>query len=219
MTHSQEKIFAIGDIHGCSDRLQLLLDRIPYQAETDTLVFLGDFINRGRGVAKVLETVWELSQKGTVVSLIGNHEQLLLDYQSSLDANLIPYLRDSGIEATLESYGQHNLSQMKDLAFMPPTHRQLLGSLLPYWETDSYIFVHAGLDPDLPLTEQSITQLTSMRGFHQTEGNQLKKTVIFGHIPFLTPFVTSKKIGIDTGAVYDNMLTAIELPDRIFYHA
>ncbi len=219
MNHSQGKIFAIGDIHGCADKLKLLLERIPYRAEDDTLLFLGDFINRGNDVAAVLDTVCKLSKNGKVVSLLGNHEHLLLQYQSSLDPKLIPFLRELGVETTLESYGNHNLRQIQGLSFMPPEHRTLLQSLLPYWETESYIFVHAGLDPDVSLADQSIIQLTGMRDFYQIADTRLKKTVVFGHTPFLTPLVKDKLIGIDTGAVYNNMLTAVELPERIFYHA
>lgn len=219
MNQSGNKIFAIGDIHGCFERLQLLLERIPYRPGIDTIVFLGDFINRGNGVFDVLELVCDLKQKGNVVTLLGNHEHLVLEYQTSLDTKLIPYLRDSGIEDTLESYGQSNLSQMQDLGFMPARHRELLRSLAPYWETESYVFVHAGLDPGLHLEDQPIVLLTGMRDFYRTEDSRLKKTVVFGHVPFLTPYASPRMIGIDTGAVYGNMLTAVELPDRIFYHA
>lgn len=219
MSKTPAKLFAIGDVHGYHDRLTTLLERIPYSPESDTLVFLGDLINKGPDSFKVVELVCELSKKGRVVSLLGNHEHLLLEYQASVDSKLIPYLRELGIESTLESYGRSNLSRIPNLSFMPEHHRKLFHSLVPYWETESFIFVHAGMDPKVELQDQSLFQLTGMRDFHLAKEDLLQKTVVFGHRPFQTPFVSNKKIGIDTGVAYQNLLTAVELPARVFYHA
>ncbi|MFZ5767026.1 MAG: serine/threonine protein phosphatase, partial [Thermodesulfobacteriota bacterium] len=103
--------------------------------------------------------------------------------------------------------------------FLPPDHQAFLHSLLPYWETDGYIFVHAGLEPGIPLADNDLSSLCEVRDvFFETEYDFGKK-VIFGHTPFELPFVTPTRIGIDTGAVYGNLLTAIELPGENFYHA
>lgn len=219
MSEEGEKIFAIGDIHGCADRLRELLERIPYREGIDTLVFMGDYINRGPESAQVLELVCRLKRDGKVIPLLGNHEQMLLEYHATLDVSLVPYLREAGIETTLESYHQNNMSHLDKMAFMPQEHYELLGTLLPFWETESYIFVHAGMIPKKPLREQSVAQLINMRDFYQVDEKFLQKTVVFGHIPFMTPFVKNRKLGIDTGAVYNNLLTAVQLPERIFFHA
>ncbi|MFZ5767027.1 MAG: metallophosphoesterase, partial [Thermodesulfobacteriota bacterium] len=88
------KIFAIGDIHGCYARLCDLLDRLPYAAGRDRLVFLGDYINRGEESARVLDLLCRLRQQDPgMVALFGNHEYLLLEYQRSGDPTLLPYLR------------------------------------------------------------------------------------------------------------------------------
>ena len=111
------------------------------------------------------------------------------------------------------------MSQLADLSFLPAAHRDFLFSLLPFYETDDYVFVHAGINPDLPLSGQSLADLCEIREPFLRGRLHLGKTVVFGHTPFATPYVAAGKIGIDTGAVYGNLLTAVQLPARRFYHA
>ena len=214
------RIFAIGDVHGCAGKLATLLERLPLDAQRDTLIFLGDLIDRGPGSMEVIETICRLQRQGVeVVGLIGNHEYLLREYQRSGDTLLLPYLRANGIEATLTSYGAASQRGLIDLSFMPPEHRAFLGTLRPYWETDDFIFVHAGIMPGIPLAEHDLPTLCEKRGEFLTREVPIGKRVIFGHTPFATPLLTPTKIGIDTGAVYGNLLTAVELPAVRFYHA
>ena len=214
------KIFAIGDIHGCSAKLSLLLQRLPFDPGHDTLVFLGDYLDRGPRVKEVLDQICRLRQDGVrIVPLMGNHEYLLLEYHKTGDQALLPYLRGLGLENTLESYGGASLSQLTSLAFLPSEHRAFLDSLLPCWETEGYIFVHAGLRHGQPLAEQSIPDLCEIREPFLSADIDYGKRVIFGHSSFATPLVTPFRIGIDTGAVYANLLTAVELPAVRFHHA
>jgi len=222
MTAESGRIFAIGDIHGTYNKLCALLERLPYRPGKDRLVFLGDYINRGNGSAKVLKLLCELKkQDPKVITLLGNHEHLLLEYQGSGDPALLPFLRTMGLDSTVSSYGDGasgNLN-LQTSGFMPKEHRQFLHDLLPYWENDHYIFVHAGLAPNLPLEKNDLSTLCEARDSFWTIDHDFGKKVIFGHTPFELPFVTPTKIGIDTGAVYGNLLTAIELPGENFYHA
>lgn len=213
------KTFAIGDIHGCYDKLCVLLERLPYTPNRDQLVFLGDYINRGKESKQVLELLCKLKRHDpNVITLMGNHEYLLLEYHRSGDQILLPYLRAMGTGETLASYGADAAFNLQALDFLPREHLHLLNALLPYWENDQYIFVHAGLEPDLPLAENDLASLCEVRdSFFSTE-HHLGKKVILGHTPFELPLVTQTKICIDTGAVYNNMLTAIELPSENFYH-
>lgn len=220
MTTKQGKIFAIGDIHGCYGKLTELLNRLPYRAGRDRLVFLGDYLNRGGESAKVLDLLCDLQANDPgVVALIGNHEYLLLEYQRSGDTALLPYLRAMGLEATLSSYQARGDSSLQLNDFLPPAHRTFLQHLLPYWETEGYIFVHAGLEAGIPLAEQDLASLCEVRDIFLDSDHDFGKKVIFGHTPFEMPLVTSGKIGIDTGAVYGNLLTAVELPGENFHHA
>jgi serine/threonine protein phosphatase 1 len=214
------KIFAIGDIHGCSAKLELLLNRLPFDREHDTLVFLGDYLDRGPDTRGVLNQLCQLRAEGVhLVPLMGNHEYLLLEYHRSGDQALLPYLRRLGLENTLESYGGASLSALASLDFMPREHREFLLSLLPYWQTEEYIFVHAGLRHNQPLAEQDISDLCEVREAFLSQERDYGRRVIFGHTPFATPLLTPFRTGIDTGAVYGNLLTAVELPELRFHHA
>ncbi len=212
------KIFAIGDVHGACDRLERLLGRLPYLAGRDTLVFLGDYIDRGGQTRKVIDLVCRLQDEGRVVALLGNHEHLLLEYHRTGDWRLLSYLRRQGVEASLESYGCRDLRNLRDLSFLPDRHRRFLLGLSLYWETDDYVFVHAGVVPGLALARHTAAQVCETRDLEGGDVN-LDRTVVFGHTPFLTPLVTPRRIGIDTGVAYGNMLTALELPERRFHHA
>ena len=214
------KIFAIGDIHGCAAKLELLLNRLPFDRTHDTLVFLGDYLDRGPDAKGVLDQLCQLRADGVhIIPLMGNHEYLLLEYHRSADQALLPYLRRLGLENTLESYGGASLSALASLGFMPKEHRDFLVALRPYWETEEYIFVHAGLRHDQPLAEQDISDLCEVREPFLSQERDYGKRVIFGHTPFTTPLLTPFRTGIDTGAVYGNLLTAVELPGLHFHHA
>lgn len=213
-------IFAIGDIHGCADKLERLLARLPFDRARDTLVVLGDYLDRGPDSRRVLDQLCDLRAQGVqLVALMGNHEALLLEYHKSGDQALLPYMRRLGLTETLESYGGANLPELAALSFLPAAHRDFLFSLLPYWETEEYLFVHAGLRPGVPLREQSLGDLCEVRDPFLHDDSDYGKRVIFGHTPFATPLVTPHKIGIDTGAGYGRLLTAVELPAVRFYHA
>jgi serine/threonine protein phosphatase 1 len=154
-----------------------------------------------------------------LIMLIGNHEYLMLEYHRTGDPSLLPFLRHLGIDVTLKSYGANSPKSLQEMLFLPEEHRQLFHSLLPYWETEDYIFVHAGLEPGIPLAKQDLSSLYETRSTFLSEDHDYGKLVIFGHTPFDMPFVTPTRIGIDTGAVYGNLLTALELPGLVFYHA
>ncbi|GAB4334030.1 MAG: metallophosphoesterase family protein [Desulfobulbaceae bacterium] len=217
---SPRKIFAIGDIHGCFDRLRRLMEILPYDRERDLLIFLGDYIDRGAKSREVISYLCELRRNGAhLVTLMGNHEYLLEEYRQRPDPGMIPLLRKLQVELTLASYGLRDMSRLYQLAGLPEEHRRFFSELLPYYETDTHIFVHGGLYPGIPVEQQGPESLTEIRDVFLFSHHDFGKTVVFGHTPFLTPLVTRTKIGIDTGAVYGNMLTAVELPARVFYHA
>ena len=214
------KIFAIGDIHGCYDKLRRLMERLPYDPERDTLVFLGDYIDRGSQSKEVITYLCQLKRETKkFFMLIGNHEYLMLEYHRTGDPSLLPFLRHQGIDATLNSFGANNPQSLQDMLFLSEEHLQLFHSLLPYLETEDYIFVHAGLEPGIPLEKQDISSLCETRPSFLSEGHDFGKLVIFGHTPFDMPYVTPTRIGIDTGAAYGNLLTALELPGFIFHHS
>ncbi|MGC8736981.1 MAG: metallophosphoesterase family protein, partial [Dissulfurimicrobium sp.] len=216
----QGKIFAIGDIHGCIANLQRLFERLPYVKNRDTLVFLGDYIDRGPSSKEVIEFILDLRDSGhNLVPLMGNHEYYLLKFANTNDDIFLAALREIGAEATLESYGAKDMGKVAGLAFMPQDHKEFLNGLMPLWEKAGFIFVHGGLMPNIPLKDQTPPEIYEIREMFLSSDFNFGKFVVFGHTPFEMPLVTPTKIGIDTGAVYGNMLTAVELPDIKFYHA
>ena len=219
------RIFAIGDIHGCRRQLAMLLGRIPLDRERDTLVFLGDYINRGPDSRGVIETLLEVRARcAHTVFLLGNHEEMLLEYASGGDIDRLRLLHDMGVEATLASYNAA-MRDLRSLAFLPDAHLEFLRSLRMSWAHGPYLFVHAdaaaedgaGTDGGSPM--RTADQLLASRRLAREDTLQSNRLVVFGHTAFETPLVMPDRICVDTGAVYGNMLTALELPALRFHHA
>ena len=210
-----QRYFAIGDIHGCLDKLRKLLGLIDVDWENDTVVFMGDYIDRGPDSKRVVDYVLELRKKHEqVVCLKGNHEWMFLNYLDHREEHI--YLTNGGRD-TLQSYGISPDEQDRK-AKLPPKHLQFFETLLPCYETENYVFTHAGVRPGIPMELQDPYDLIWIRHEFFMSDHGLKKTVVFGHTPFKgEPFVGEKMIGIDTGAVYGGMLTCLELPAMKFH--
>lgn len=212
----RNKIFAIGDIHGCFDKLQCLIENIGADPINDTLVFIGDYIDRTAGGKNVVDYILGLKKiYQKVICLCGNHEYMLIHYLDGVDEDL--YLVNGGL-ATLNAYGISMSDALrKRKSKIPPDHLRFFESLLPYYETDHFIFVHAGLLPGIPLAAQTTLDLLWVRQEFINFDYDFGKRVVFGHTHFSSPLVTANKIGIDTGAVYGGRLTCVELPVVKFY--
>ena len=210
---ASEKIFVIGDIHGCLDMLNRLLEKIPWRPGRDTLIFVGDYIDRGRDPKKVVDLVVDLRKNfPRIHCLKGNHEAMLLDYLAGVNRDL--YLANRGY-TTLRSYS--TVSRDFEGEKILPEHREFFRSLKPYLEIGDYCFVHAGFRPGTAMHCQSEEDLLWIREPFISTPYDFGKKVIFGHTPFAEPLVMENKIGIDTGAVFGNKLTCIELPAQRFY--
>jgi calcineurin-like phosphoesterase family protein len=138
------RTIAIGDIHGCSKALRAIADAIQPTAE-DTLVLLGDYVDRGPDSRGVIEFVLELEQRCGVVPLLGNHELMLLDALENPRV-IGPWLECGG-DATLRSYDGR-------LPNIPPEHLYFLHRCKRYYETLTHFFVHANYAADVPLDQQ-----------------------------------------------------------------
>ena len=210
-----KRIFAIGDIHGCYDRLKKLMAKIPIDFSHDTLVFIGDYIDRGPHSVEVVDYLIRLQSRiPQVVFIKGNHEDMLDKFISGADR--YTYLLNGG-QQTLDSY--LTKPAQSDSFPIPPDHMAFFKSLRLFYETDKFIFVHAGLRPRVPLESQKTEDLLWIRDKFITTRYDFGKRVIFGHTPLKKPLVEPNKIGIDTGAVYGNALTCVQLPDLVFYKA
>ena len=208
-----ERIFAIGDIHGCLDKLISLMDIIDIDPQRDTLVFIGDYIDRGPQSKEVVDYLIGLvDRQDRVILLKGNHEQMFELYLSGADR--LTFLANGG-HATLKSYGMDIHSAENNR--IPNEHIGFFDKLRLCHETDQYIFVHAGLKSNIPLEDQDQWDMLWIRDEFIYSDFDFGKRVIFGHTPFRQPLVLDNKIGIDTGAVYGNKLTCVELPAVKFY--
>lgn len=211
----KERLLAIGDIHGCNRKLKQLLDLIRVDPLGDTLVFIGDYIDRGPEVRGVIDTLRDLKEAcRNVICLRGNHEDMFLNhYLEGQDEDLFLY---NGGQSTLSSYGL-TLADARAGTGFPENHLRFFTSLPLSYETQEYLFVHAGLRPGRPLAAQSPDDLLWIRREFIDSECDFGKTVVFGHTPLYEPLIEKNKIGIDTGAVYGGCLTCIELPSRKIY--
>ena len=207
------KIYAVGDIHGCYDKLIAMMDKIDIDFESDILVFLGDYIDRGPQSYEVVEYLANLKSKhSNTVFLKGNHEEMLEKYLNGKDR--VSYLVNGG-QQTLESY--MNRPREEDEPPIPRKHLDFYNDLKTFYETESYIFVHAGLKNKVPVEKQKTEDLLWIRKRFIESKYDFGKMVVFGHTPLHEPLLLPNKIGIDTGAVYGNKLTCVRLPELVFY--
>jgi serine/threonine protein phosphatase 1 len=207
------RIFIIGDIHGCLDMLKRMLEKIPWDPGGDRLIFVGDYIDRGEDPKGVVEYILELEKcSSRIECLMGNHEAAFLDYLEGKEKKL--FLMNGGYQ-TLESYDTEREGPENHL--VPKTHMDFYHSLKSYLELEDYYVVHAGFKPGVPPEKQSFEDLIWIRDPFIFSAHDFGKRVIFGHTPFSEPLVLDNKIGLDTGAVYGNKLTCLELPEFKFH--
>ncbi|MBN2437680.1 MAG: serine/threonine protein phosphatase [Deltaproteobacteria bacterium] len=209
------RIFAIGDIHGCNHKLKQLLARIRPDPLIDSVVFVGDYLDRGPDSRGVIETLLDLKKTFPhLICLRGNHESMFLNYYLEGKDEQLYMINGGGI--TLNSYGL-TLADARAGSGFPEDHLRFLAALPFHHETEAYIFVHAGLRPGIPLAGQSPEDLLWIRNEFIDSDWDFGKTVVFGHTPLREPLFQENKIGIDTGLVYGGRLTCIELPSRMLF--
>ena len=140
-----ERILAIGDVHGCHRALATLLEQLTVTA-ADTIVFLGDIIDRGPSSKQVVDELLLLRKKCKVALIMGNHEEMMRDALSG--RGLLNTWLDAGGQSTLKSYGG-------TVDGIPSDHIRLLLSSQPFFETETDIFVHACLESKISLPNQT----------------------------------------------------------------
>ena len=206
------RMLAIGDIHGCHRSLLELLDRLRADPLADTLIFLGDYLDRGPDSRGVIETLLILRKTyRNLICLRGNHEAMFLDFYGA-GKNEELFFNNGGAK-TLSSYGLSVADARAGVGF-PAEHLDFLIGLTSSHETPAYFFVHAGLRPGIAIADQSPEDLFWIRHEFIASDWNFGKTIVFGHTPLREPLLETNKIGIDTGAVYGGLLTCVELPSR-----
>lgn len=203
------RTLAIGDIHGCDRAFELLLSKLDIVAE-DTLVVLGDVVDRGPGSRGAIDLLLEFQKKCRLIFLMGNHEQMMLDALIG-GRGAGPWLQYGG-DATLASYDG-------DPSAIPASHFDFLKGGLGYWETETEIFIHANLEPGVPLAEQSADWLrwTHLTGLEQPHPSG--KRVVCGHTSQKTgiPWIRPGWVDIDTYAYGTGWLTALDVTSNQYF--
>ena len=210
-------IYAIGDIHGRSDLLDLLLTEIENHAagRPARVIFLGDFIDRGPDSAGVVRMVRQFAsdRAGLVHCLMGNHEQMLLLAMEDPAARAC--WLDNGGTTTLESF------KVADAGELPSDVIRWIRRLPTSYEDAKRYFVHAGLDPASPLADQTDADRLWIREPFISADHDFGKHVVHGHTPVRSvvgtapmPDEREHRTNIDTGAVFGGALTAAVFEDR-----
>ncbi len=214
---TRTRTFVIGDIHGCIAELNRLLDALA-PAAADTLVFLGDYIDRGPAPKAVVERLLQLDQLGPqCVFLKGNHEDMFLSFLGERGRHGDAFLANGGA-ATLSSYGLAGALGEIRAEHLPPHHVQFFRGLTLQYRHGAFLCVHAGLDPAHALEEQREEDLLWIRGAFCDRDHSFPVTVLFGHTPYRDVYVDLPyKIGLDTGCVYGNMLSCLELTSKTLF--
>ena len=220
-------VWAVGDVHGQAAMLEALLKALP-RGEEDVTVFLGDYIDRGPDTAAVVRRVLaehDAAPERTVL-LWGNHEDLAAEHfklpsPSAMEYDPSDWFRNGGIKA-MESFGfrKHELFT----APCPDELQRLFGLLQLFWRSDDpalspYIWVHAGVPPGLTPEEAPPETLVWIRDQFLKTLDPSGRIVIHGHTPSEGIRLMPDKIGIDTGAAYGGVLTALQLPERRIFQA
>jgi len=216
------RIYAIGDIHGCREKLAALHqmiadDLVARPAPSAVLVHLGDYINHGPESAGVIEMLASGPPVScaTTVNLLGDHDRMLLDALDGDRAAATDWLWTGG-KAALISWGLNpELPREEWLQALPAGHIAWLRGLALAHREDDYLFVHAGIRPGVNLRDQSRDDLLTMRQPFLSTERDFGVIVVHGHSSGPSVSITTNRIGLDTGAGMGGKLTCAILEDNL----
>lgn len=217
------RAYAIGDVHGRSDLLARLLDRIDAERAANPraeehLILLGDLIDRGPDSRGVLDLLLARRNVDPTLRLLsGNHEEMLLTILEGEAEHLTDWLRFGGAEC-VESYGIDPLALQESIsetaihrlrAAIPEAHLALLRGMTSRFAVGEYLFVHAGIRPGIPIEHQQTRDLHWIRSPFLGSMADHGAMIVHGHSISEGPEIRPNRIGIDTGAYASGRLTAL----------
>ena len=223
-------VYAIGDIHGCNILLQKIHNKILATSKDiegqKLLIYLGDYIDRGPDIKGTTQTLIDFQPKDfTKVFLLGNHEQMLLDFIAGKRNSLYIWLGNGGFE-TLESYGcdlnsyidnsmelkGEELIRKQFTQLLPFAHKNFFNQLILNYEWNNYFFVHAGINPNLPLDKQEKETMlwTREKSFFKPTMTY-NKIIVHGHTPVEKIEKYPYRINLDTGSFYSGKLSSLKI--------
>ena len=208
---------AIGDIHGCINALKTLAEFVAFRHD-DTIITLGDYVDRGPNSRAVVDFVIELGKSHTHVPLRGNHEIMMLDSRESASW-LEAWLRYGGAE-TLRSYASSE-DDAGSFADIPDSHFDFLeNKLVPYYECESHFFVHANVQADVALEHQTAPALYWQK-YKNPDQHCSGKIMVCGHTvqPSGVPSSNGNSVCIDTWAYGDGWLSCLDVGSGTVWQA
>ncbi len=217
------RVYAVGDIHGRLDLFEALVDAIEAddaarEPATTEVILLGDLVDRGPSSKGVIELAREWQQRRAVRILAGNHEEMFL--RSFDEQEMFRHFLRHGGRETILSYGlshkefsQATLEEAQELlrSIVPADHRAFIERFEDMIAIGDYLFVHAGIDPDVPLDQQKQHHLRWIREPFLSHADPHELVVVHGHTIRDEPDDCGNRIGIDTGAFMSGRLTALAL--------
>ena len=228
----ERPLIAIGDLHGCADKLEAMLDAVAAElsrlgvADAD-LVTLGDYVDRGensRGVIEALRKV-QADFPGFLTCLMGNHESMMLDFLDRPEERGGRFLRYGGLQ-TLASFGVGGVTERsraddlvrasEDLrAAMPDGTEDWLRTLSLWTQSGDVVCVHAGMDPVVPPAMQERRPMLWGHPFFYKAPRPDGLWVVHGHDVVDAPTIKERRVSCDTGAYFTSRLTAaVVLPEE-----
>ena len=217
------RYYVIGDIHGRLDLYKALIkaiekDDAKHAAADTQVVLLGDLVDRGPDSAGVIAKTRKWRKSRTVRVLAGNHEEMFL--QAFKKQEVLRHFLKHGGRETILSYGiskkAFNALTLDELfaklpTLVPKKDREFLEDFEDMIIAGDYLFVHAGIDPRVPIDAQKRSDLRWIRERFLDHDGTLEKVVVHGHTIFDKVMDCGNRIGIDTGAFRSGVLTALVL--------
>ena len=226
-------LYAIGDIHGCLNQLTSLHKKIltndKFKVKEDLLIYLGDYIDRGLKSKQVIDQIIKIkNEKIKTIHLMGNHEEFMVNFLFNKSNNIKNWLK-FGVDQTFKSYGIEIVEFIKDgfkdiiidklrdilLEKMSSEHIDFFMSLKTSFSSEKYLFVHAGIDPNKKLTEQTKEDyLWSRSDIFFDKDFKAEKIIVHGHTPEENIVNYPFRINIDTGCFFSGKLSCVCLNDK-----
>ena len=212
-----KRLLAIGDIHGCFEALRTLVAFVDI-CKDDVVVTLGDYVDRGPNTREVINWLVAFDRMNSLVALRGNHEIMMLN--ARINQGDKHRCGQCGAIETLQSYATI-ADDIADLADIPDLHWQFISRLLPYYVTETHIFVHASVNPYLPMDQQIDGTLYWGRYNDKFPGHLSGKVVVCGHNSQASglPATNGHLICIDTGASKGCWLTCLGVDSGTIWQA